>query len=62
MSKVFKNIMLFILIIACLFNIVYKLVRKYSLKEELRASAQYMLDRQETNETKEMKQINNNKK
>ena len=48
MSKVFKNIMLFILIIACLFNIVSKFVRKYSLKEELQASAQYMLDKQES--------------
>ena len=47
MSKVFKNIMLFILIIACLFNIVSKFVRKYSLKQELKASAQYMLDKQE---------------
>lgn len=43
MSKVFKNLTLFILIIACLFNIVVKFVKKYSLKEELQASAQYIL-------------------
>ena len=44
MSRLFKNLMLFILIVACLFNIVIKFVRRYSLKEELRASAQYVLN------------------
>ena len=52
MSKIFKNLMMFILIIACLFNIVSKFVRKYSLKEELQASAQYMLNRQEKDNSK----------
>ena len=44
MSKVWKRILLAILIIACLFNIVSKLVRRYPLKEELKASAQYVLN------------------
>ena len=52
MSKVFKNLMLFILIVACLFNIVLKFVRKYPLKEELQASAQYILNRQEKDNNK----------
>ncbi len=46
MSKIFKNLMMLILIIACLFNIVFKFVRRYPLKEELRASAQYLLNRE----------------
>lgn len=46
MSKVFKNLTLIILIVACLFNIVVKFIKKYSLKEELQASAQYMLTQQ----------------
>lgn len=45
MSKVFKNLLLIILIVACLFNIVSKLVKRYPLKEELQASAQYVVDR-----------------
>lgn len=47
MSKIWKKLLLGILIIACLFNVVSKLVKKYSLKEELQASAQYVVDRQE---------------
>lgn len=45
MSKIFKNILLAILIIACLFNVVSKLVKRYPLKEELQSTAQYMLQR-----------------
>lgn len=45
MSKIWKKLLLVILIIACLFNVVSKLVRKYSLKEEVQASAQYMQDK-----------------
>ena len=35
---------LIILIICCLFNIVSKIVKKHSLKEELRQTAQYVLN------------------
>lgn len=45
MSKFWKNLLLFILIVACLFNIVSKLVRRYPLVDELKASAQYMLNK-----------------
>lgn len=44
MSKVWKKLLLIILIVACLFNIVSKLVRRYPLKEELQASAQYIIE------------------
>ena len=45
MSKNWKRLLLIILILACLFNIVSKIVRRYPLKEELKASAQYMLEK-----------------
>ena len=45
MSKIWKKLLLAILIIACLFNVVSKIVKRYSLKEELESSAQYMEQR-----------------
>lgn len=45
-AKVWKKILFFILIFACLFNITYKLVKKIPLVEELRSSAQYMMDKE----------------
>lgn len=50
MSKIWKKLLLAILIIACLFNITQKLVKRYSLKEELESSAQYLEERKENNE------------
>jgi hypothetical protein len=41
-SKYWKKIGLFILIVACLFNITYKIVHKVSLKTQLEASAEYI--------------------
>ena len=49
-AKIWKKLLLFILLIACLFNIVIKIVEKNSLNEELRASAQYLVDQQKENE------------
>lgn len=49
-AKLWKKIGLFILIIACLFNIVIKIVNKIPFMEELRTSAQYIL--QQNNEKK----------
>lgn len=49
MSKVWKNLLLVILIVACLFNVISKLVRRYPLKEELQASAQYMIEQHQKN-------------
>ena len=46
LSKNWKKIGMLILIIACIFNIMGKLVRKLSLNKEMLYSAQYM-DKQE---------------
>ncbi len=43
-AKLWKKIGLLILIIACIFNIMVKLVNKLPFFEELRRSAQYMQD------------------
>ncbi len=50
MSKIWKKLLLAILIIACLFNIMQKLVKRYSLKDELESSAQYLEERKENNQ------------
>ena len=49
-SKIWKKLLLFILIIACLFNIVIKLVNKNSLESELQSSAQYIESQKIQNE------------
>ena len=45
-AKIWKKLLLFILIIACLFNIINKLVHKASMEEEVRASAEYVQQQQ----------------
>ena len=42
LAKYWKKIGFFILIIACIFNIMTKLVHKVSLKTELETSAKYV--------------------
>ena len=49
-AKIWKKLLLFILLIACLFNIVIKIVNKNSLKQELESSAQYIQQEQIKNE------------
>ncbi len=52
-AKYWKKIGLVILIIACIFNIMSKLVHKLSLNKEMISSAIYMLqDHEETNNEK----------
>lgn len=41
-AKLWKKVLFLILIIACLFNIVNKLVHKSSLEKELQSSVQYV--------------------
>lgn len=53
LAKNWKQIGFVILIIAVLFNITIKLINKVSLKTEIIESAQYMLDKQENNNTVE---------
>ena len=48
-AKIWKKLLFFILIIACLFNIVIKLVNKSSLDEELQSSAQYIQEQEMKN-------------
>lgn len=43
-AKIWKKLLLFVLIVACLFNIINKLVSKASLKQELESSAKYMYE------------------
>lgn len=42
LAKYWKKIGLFILIVACIFNIMNKFINKLSLKDELEASATYI--------------------
>ena len=51
-AKIWKKLLLLILIIACLFNVVTKLVKRNSLNEELEASAKYMQEHQENENNK----------
>ena len=44
LAKIWKKVCLAILIIACLFNVVSKLVNRISLNKELVSSAQYMYE------------------
>lgn len=41
-AKIWKKILLFVVLVACLFNVVIKIVNKNSLEQELQASAQYV--------------------
>lgn len=49
LAKIWKKILLFILIIACLFNVINKIVHKASMKEEIEASASYIEQQQNEN-------------
>ena len=53
MSRTFKLIMIIVLIIACLVNIMIKLISKNSLKEELISSATYMQKVSEEEQSKD---------
>ena len=49
-AKIWKKLLLFILLIACLFNVVIKIVNKNSLNQELQSSAQYVKEQEAKNE------------
>ena len=42
LAKIWKKLLMFILIIACLCNVITKFVKKSSLKDELLTSARYV--------------------
>ena len=52
LSKYWKRIGMLILIIACVFNIMGKLVNKLSLNKEMINSAEFMYNQEEKNQTK----------
>lgn len=47
LAKIWRKLLLFILIVLCLFNVTTKLVKKSSLKDELVTSAKYVQSLQE---------------
>ncbi len=49
LAKYWKKIGMLILIIACVFNIMSKLVHKLSLNKEMLYSAQYMQEQEDEN-------------
>lgn len=49
LARYWKKIGLFILIVACIFNVMNKLVHKLSLEDELEASATYVNQQEEEN-------------
>ena len=52
LAKYWKKIGMLILIIACVFNIMSKLVNKLSLNKEMIYSAEFMYNLEEKNQTK----------
>ena len=54
LARYWKKICIFILIVACVFNIMTKFVQKLSLKDELEASASYVLQQEEKEEDKNL--------
>ena len=52
LATYWKKIGMLILIIACVFNIMGKLINKLSLNKEMLYSAEYMYSQEEKNETK----------
>lgn len=50
MAKIWKKLLLAILILACLFNIVTKLVKRYTLEEQIESSIKYMEEHEKNEE------------
>lgn len=51
-AKYWKKIGMLILIIACIFNVMTKLVKRVSLNKEMISSATYMVQHSNENKTK----------
>lgn len=60
LAKYWKKIGLLILIIACVFNIMGKLINKVSLNKEMISSAMYVVQEQKNEVMKNKLKINNN--
>ena len=44
LAKIWKKVGIFILIVACIFNIMLKLVKRISLNEEIKQTVSYMVE------------------
>ena len=53
LSKIWKKVCILILIIACIFNIITKLVRRISFNKEAVNSAKYMIEQYEYEKDKQ---------
>lgn len=58
LAKYWKRIGMLILIIACVFNIMSKLVQKLSLNKEMLYSAMYMQEQQDNNSEEQKSKTN----
>ncbi len=58
LAKYWKRIGMLILIIACVFNIMSKLVHKLSLNKEMLYSAMYMQEQQDNNSEEQKSKTN----
>ena len=47
LAKIWRKLLMFVLIVACLFNVVTKFVKKSTLNDELLSSARYIQSIQE---------------
>ena len=52
LAKYWKRIGMFILIVACVFNVMSKLINKLSLNKEMLYSAEYMYEQEQNQEDK----------
>lgn len=52
LAKIWKKLGIFILIVACIFNIMLKLVNRVSLNNQLKSSVEYMLEEYKEMENK----------
>lgn len=53
LAKIWKKLLMFILIVACVFNVMSKLINNLSLEDELLSSAQYIQDLQDAQKAEE---------
>lgn len=54
LAKWWKKVLMAILIIACLFNVISKLVKNLSIEDELLSSAQYIQEQQDAEKEKDV--------
>lgn len=62
LAKYWKKIGLIIVIVACLFNVMIKLINKLSFDKEMLSSAQYMQDQNDKDNKNIKNNTENNKK